>query len=164
VTGDEDRKLLETAPERSMVCKVCHRALAFIKDKGGSESWDHFAQDRLSGHKAVPVDAKTGKLLGRCDFCNTDLDTEIWFLPVSDFLAGTDPVTGRMQAYKDDWSACPDCAPLIERNQWTGLARRTQQVWEAAHGVPAPPNRITGWRHVQRLVRRNIRGTLYRVE
>jgi hypothetical protein len=161
---EEERRMLDTAPDESMVCKICHRALAFIKAKDGSESWEHFAQDSLVGHKAVPVNAKTGKLLGRCDFCNTDLETEIWFLPVSEFLAGIDPRTGRMQAYKDDWAACPDCAPLIDANQWSALARRTQTVWEAAHAVPAPQDRITGWRHLQRLVRRNISGSLYRVE
>jgi len=161
---DRVRELLESAPDEHMVCKVCHRPLACTVTPDGSESWDHFDQDRLVGHKAVPVNAKTGKLIGRCDFCNSDLGTDIWFLPVSDFLAGVNPNNGRMQAYAGDWSACPGCAPLIERNQWNAVARRTQQVWEQRHGIPAPPNLITGWRHLHRMVRRNTQGALYRVE
>lgn len=146
------------------VCKVCKRALARIVDGAGVESWDHYPQDSLSGHKAVPVEAEVGKLRGRCDFCNTDIGSELWILPVSDFLAGRHPVTGQMQGYEGDWSACAECAPLIDGNRWSALVRRVQQVWEEAHGVKAPPVTVTGWGQLYRLVRKNTRGSIYKVE
>jgi hypothetical protein len=106
------------------------------------------------------VDVGVGNLRGRCDFCTSDLGSEIWILPVSDFLAGVDPTTGKIQGYKDDWSACPECAELIDGNRWTALVRRTRQIWETAHGIAAPPARVTAWRHLYRLVRRHTRGSL----
>ncbi|MFF1701255.1 hypothetical protein [Streptomyces sp. NPDC058252] len=152
----------ETTPPK--ICQVCKRALARIEAKDGAESWDHFPQDSLSGHKAVPVDPAGGKLRGRCDFCNADLQEELWILPVADFLAGHNPETGRMQAYEGNWSACSECAPLIDGNRWSALVRRVGQVWEEQHGIPVPPNKVTGWGHLYRLVRKNIRGAIYRAE
>jgi hypothetical protein len=148
-----------------MVCKVCKRALERNIAKGtGEETWEHHEQDSLSGHKAIPVEPEDGKLLGRCDFCNQDLVSEKWVLPVSDFLAGTSPTTGKMQGYEGDWMACGTCAPLIDGNQWNALLRRVQQLWEADHLVPAPEVKKTGWRVLYRLLRRNIRGSIYKAE
>jgi hypothetical protein len=141
-------------------CRVCRRALAHHIPPDGPEFWDHYPSDSLQGHRAVPVDAEVGFLRGRCDFCTSDLGSEIWILPVADFLAGLDPTTGRMQGYQDDWSACGECASLIDGNRWSALVRRTQEVWETAHGIPAPPGKVTGWSHLYRLVRRHIRGSL----
>jgi hypothetical protein len=156
---------VSTAPVPPKVCKVCNRALAHITDQtSGEEHWDHFPQDSMSGHKAVPVDAETGKLRGRCDFCNSDLTDGIWVLPVADFQTGARDDQGRMQGYAGDWSACGGCAPLIDGNRWSALVRRVREVWEADHGIPAPPNKVTGWGHLYRLVRKNIRGAIYKAE
>lgn len=147
-----------TSPPK--MCKVCRRSLAHHIPAGEPEFWDHYPSDSLQGHRAVAVDVGVGNLRGRCDFCTSDLGSEIWILPVSDFLAGVDPTTGKTQGYKDDWSACPECAELIDGNRWTALVRRTQQIWETAHGIAAPPARVTAWRHLYRLVRRHTRGSL----
>jgi hypothetical protein len=147
------------------VCKVCRRALERNVAAGtGEETWEHHQQDSLSGHKAVPVDAEGGNLLGRCDFCNADLFGEKWVLPVSDFVAGRNPINGKMQGYEGDWMACGTCAPLIDGNRWTTLIRRVQQSWEDDHGLPAPEDKKTGWNVLYRLLRRNIRGSIYKAE
>lgn len=142
------------------VCGICQRALAHHIPAGEPEFWDHYPSDSLQGHRAVPVDVGTGKLRARCDFCTLDLGSDFWVLPVSDFLAGMDPTTGRIQGYRDDWSACEECAALIAGNRWSALVLRTQQVWEEAHGIAAPPAKVTGWGRLYRLVRRHIRGSL----
>jgi hypothetical protein len=148
-----------------MVCQVCKRALAHITEsESGAEHWDHFPQDAMSGHKAVPVAPENGKLRGRCDFCNSDLVGDIWILPVADFSTGDRDDKGRMQAYDGNWSACPECAVLIDSNRWSALVRRTREVWEADHGIPAPPIKITGWGRLHRLVRKNIRGSIRKAE
>jgi hypothetical protein len=148
-----------------MVCKVCKRPLERNVAKGtGEETWEHHEQDSLSGHKAIPVKPEDGKVLGRCDFCNDDLVSEKWVLPVADFLAGRSPASGKMQGYEGDWMACGTCAPLIDGNQWNALIRRVQAAWEADHGLPAPPDKKTGWSVLYRLLRRNIRGALYKAE
>jgi hypothetical protein len=148
-----------------MVCQVCKRALERNVAKGtGEETWEHHEQDSLSGHKAVPVPSTTGNLQGRCDFCNQDLGSEFFILPVRDFLAGRNPVTGKMQGYEGDWMACGTCAPLLDGNQWTALLRRVQKCWEEDHGLPAPENKKTNWALLYRLLRRNITGALRKVD
>jgi hypothetical protein len=144
-----------------MVCKVCKRPLErnLAKDTL-EETWEHHEQDSLSGHKAVPVEPEVGKVQGRCDFCNQDLGAEKFILPVSDFLAGRSPTTGKMQGYEGDWMACGTCAPLIDANQWTALLRRVQRSWEQDHGMPAPEDKKTGWAVLYRMLRRNIAGAL----
>jgi NAD-dependent dihydropyrimidine dehydrogenase PreA subunit len=163
--NEEEQRRLNAAPSETMVCKICHRALEFHRNADGAESWEHFEQDAMAGHKPVPVNSKTGKLLGRCDFCNADLETEIWFLPASDFHMATDPTTGKKHHSFGDWSACPGCASCIERNQWNALVRRQVEVWEQRHGgMTVPAVYVTAWKRMQRLLRANTTGTLYRVE
>jgi hypothetical protein len=148
-----------------MVCKVCGRALERHIAKGtGEESWNHHEQDSLSGHKPVPVPGDSGYLKGRCDFCNDDLGAEKFTLPVRDFIAGRNPVNGKMQGYEGDWMACGNCALLIDGNQWSALIRRVQFRWEKDHQMPAPEDKKTGWAHLYRLVRRNISGSLRPIE
>ncbi len=145
------------------VCKVCRRPLERKIEAGtGSESWHHHDQDMLSGHKPIPADADTVDVRSRCDFCNSDLGEEMWVLPCRDFIAGVHPVTGQNQGYAGDWSACGTCAPLIDKNQWNALLRRVQKGWEDDHGVPAPAEKVTGWRVLYRLLRKNISGSIYR--
>jgi hypothetical protein len=84
----------------------------------------------------------------------------MFVLPVADFLAGRNPVTGKMQGYEGDWMACATCAPLIDANQWNALLRRVQEAWEKDHGMDAPEDKKTGWRVLYRLLRRNITGAL----
>jgi hypothetical protein len=142
-----------------MVCKECRRPLEKLEERGtGNLSWDHHEQDRLQGHKAVPVVADDNEVRGRCDFCNTDAPAFV--LPVHDFIAGKDPRTGKDQAFEGDWAACAACAELIERNAWTGLHRRVQECWEARHGIPEPALKKASRSHLWRLLRRNIAGSL----
>lgn len=143
-----------------MICKTCKRPLARDVSDAGEETWVHHEQDSLSGHKAIPIDPEIGKVNGRCDFCNRDLGSEKFVLPVADFMAGRDLVTGKMQGYSGDWMACEICASLIEANQWTALLRRIQQLWEQSHGMAAPEPLKDGWRRLHRLLRRNIIGAL----
>lgn len=152
-------------PLPAMVCTVCGRALERnVKKSTGEESWEHHKQDSLSGHKPVPVPGEVGNLKGRCDFCNEDLGSEKFTLPVRDFLAGRSPVTGAMQGYEGDWMACGFCAELIDGNRWTALQRHVQECWEKVHGLPAPEDKKTGWSVLFRMVRRNISGSLRPVE
>jgi hypothetical protein len=124
-----------------MVCKECRRPLEKLEERGtGNLSWDHHEQDRLQGHKAVPVAPDDAEVRGRCDFCNTDAPAFV--LPVHDFIAGK------------------ACAELIERNAWTGLHRRVQECWEARHGIPEPALKKASRSHLWRLLRRNIAGSL----
>jgi hypothetical protein len=148
-----------------MVCKTCKRPLERNVARGtGEVTWEHHEQDSLSGHKAIPVDPEDGKVKGRCDFCNQDLGAEKFLLPVRDFIAGTNPITGKLQGYEGDWMACGTCAPLIDGNRWNVLLIRVQQCWEQDHGMDAPEDKKTGWRVLYRLLRRNITGALRPVE
>jgi hypothetical protein len=144
-----------------MVCKTCKRPLERHVQKGtGEETWEHHQQDSLAGHKPVPVSPEDGKIHGRCDFCNDDLVSEKFVLPVSDFIAGRNPINGKLQGYEGDWMACGICAGLIDSNQWSALIRRVQYRWEKDHGMPAPEDKKTGWSVLYRLLRRNITGSL----
>lgn len=147
------------------VCKECRRPLEFHIEAGtGETSWHHHNQDMLGGHKPIPVDAGESEVKGRCDFCNSDLAGEVWILPCHDFVAGRNPINGKMQGYAGEWSACGICAPMIDGNRWNRLLERVQEAWEADHGVPAPEDKRTGWAHLYRLLRRNISGSIHRAE
>ncbi|MDX3260770.1 hypothetical protein PV336_16235 [Streptomyces sp. MI02-2A] len=144
------------------VCRTCRRALERKVEAGtGAESWHHHNQDIMSGHKPIPVDADKVDMLGRCDFCNSDLGEEVWVLPCRDFIAGINPLTGQNQGYAGDWAACGTCAPLVDKNQWNALLRRVQKGWEDDHGIPAPEEKVTAWRVLYRLLRKNIKGAIY---
>lgn len=138
------------------ICQVCKRPLE-RHDVDGVTSWHHHDQDILAGHKPVPVDADPADIKGRCDFCNADGPEYI--LPVRSFIVGRD-VHGRNLGYEGDWSCCAACAKLIDANQWSGLLRHVQRVWEEAHGVPAPADKILGWQQLWRALRKNIGGSI----
>jgi hypothetical protein len=123
----------------------------------GVTSWHHHDQDMLGGHKPVPIDATADEVAGRCDFCNTAAPEFV--LPARSFVLGRD-AHGRAQGMDGDWSCCAECAGLIDRNQWTGLLRHVQRVWEEQHGVPVPPEKALGWQHLWRALRRNISGSI----
>jgi hypothetical protein len=147
------------------ICKVCKRPLEFHIEKGtGETSWHHHNQDMLGGHKPIPVDAGESEVKGRCDFCNEEVTGDRWELPANDFVAGVNPLNGKMQGYAGAWSACAVCAQLVERNAWNRLLERVQETWEADHGIPAPEDKKTGWRVLYRLLRKNISGSLRKVE
>lgn len=59
----------------------------------------------------------------KCDFCGTDLVFgESWRFQCDDF--SIEKPDGRVQAYAEDWSACPTCKDLIVAGKRDKLAKR----------------------------------------
>lgn len=138
------------------VCRVCKRPLARHTIKGVT-SWHHHDVDILGGHKPDPVPAAEAGVAGRCDFCSS-ADPQ-FILPAHSFIAGVD-AHGRAQGLDGNWACCEACAKFIDTNNWTGLARHVQRVWETAHGVPMPPEKDISNRHLWRLLRKHISGSI----
>ena len=104
------------------ICASCRRVLDVHTTTAGV-SLAHTTQDaRTADHEPIPV-RDPNRTLGRyrCDFCNVELVSVVWLLPVRDFnmTMGDTPYES-----VDDWACCDTCADLVGSNQWTRLVNR----------------------------------------
>jgi hypothetical protein len=147
-----------TAPKPVVyICEVCGRSLDLRSDAEGM-ALVHTAQD-AADHEPVPVPMPEGWTGGRCDFCNGEPPTHV--LPARDFAV---PGYEEFGESLGDWAACADCAPLIERNQWSALVRRAADAQCALNPFAS---RAMVERHltaVYRRLRRNVTGALKEIE
>jgi hypothetical protein len=69
-----------------------------------------------------------------CDFCSSDKPT--WDYPAEDCIISPagDPTP---QHSIGGWLACDECAALIQRNEWTKLARRSLSLVSTAREAVA---------------------------
>jgi hypothetical protein len=64
----------------------------------------------------------------KCDFCSsTDLGRKKAYQPRSQFFLDT-PELGTIWKDVGAWVACSVCSELIDREQWSGLMKRAQEV------------------------------------
>lgn len=150
-------------PADLRVCAVCGRVADHVHGKG----WLHVADaisDAGQDHLVIPVRPDEIHTIGHCDFCNALHPA--FMLPVRDFLypgsarlVFPDGDTGRSGS-SGGWSACTDCARLLERNEWNGILRRvTASRAEARH-----PEVQEGLRRLYRQVRANVTGAVRPLE
>jgi hypothetical protein len=60
-----------------------------------------------------------------CDFCDAKAIAKVYdAAPVATVFAGA-----RILFPDTKWTACPDCASLIDRGQWTELTDRCAEIW-----------------------------------
>lgn len=135
-----------------MICQTCRQVLS-KHTRGQSVHYEHGEQDLPNNHPAIPIEAPAD-YLGRCDFCNGGIPA--YLVPARDFrLPGSE--TDWSQG---DWAACVECAPLIERNEWSALIRRIVDLYEPAHGYPMSDIGRSSMRAMYRSLRKNITGPL----
>ena len=64
-----------------------------------------------------------------CDFCNKGSFIKAYACHAFVYLKGTP-----MEHYRyEEWTACEDCARLIDAEQWNALAERTVQAFTTQH-------------------------------
>jgi hypothetical protein len=146
-------------PPDLRVCAVCGRVL----DRVDGSGYLHFA-DAIAGgadHPVVPVLPGAVHVNGSCDFCYGPAPT--FLVPVRDFVFEGAPQVRtpdgvvRETGSQGNWSACRDCATLIERNDWNGIFRRAIASHPAAGGAPEVRSAL---RRMFRQVRSNITGAV----
>lgn len=142
-----------TAPPQR-TCAVCTRILNVYEHPDGTHTWVHGLQDETEDHPAVPVAPNTLPTAYRCDFCN--MDESAYILPSRDF-----PLPGAPNTMAgEDWSACAECARLIDLNQWSALMRRSMSHWKIQHGEEMSDTRKASLGILWRALRKHITGTL----
>lgn len=68
-----------------------------------------------------------------CDFCNQGAFVKAYACRAFVYLKGTP-----MEHYRcEEWTACADCASLIDGEQWSALAERTVQAFVKQHRTAA---------------------------
>jgi hypothetical protein len=95
-------------------CAVCGHVLNLHSSSFG-ETWVH-ALEEDKDHPAVPVPLESISTISLCDFCLAP--DAAWLLPVEDYRASPESQS------VGDWQCCADCAALLERSDWDGLASR----------------------------------------
>lgn len=141
------------APEEEYVCGVCGHPLNYREIRGGESRFEHALGEQMADHDPEPVPQSQAVVVAdRCDFCYADHPQ--WVVPARSFMLMAGHNSG------GDWAACDECAPLIERDQWSALARRAKEGWEERHGVPMPGPVADNLSRMYRLLRRNITGSL----
>lgn len=133
------------------ICATCGNAIDIIATPEGM-TYQHTLSD-ADDHPVVPIEAPPG-WRGRCDFCNNPTPTHV--LPARDFTIPYAPNHSSLA----DWAACPRCAALIERNEWTALTRRAEQAITLRRGQPMRPHEQTSLRALYRQLRQHVRGPL----
>jgi hypothetical protein len=109
----------------SKACAVCGRAL----EPDGLGNWQHALADRepTEDHLAVAVEGSEVEVIGRCDFCLADEPRRN--------VAARDLDGASRTGVQPEWSACDECAALIDDEQWATLAARS--VWAFENRMPA---------------------------
>ncbi len=146
-----------SAPDpRIRVCAVCARMLDYVVD---ADAWQHTLGALVDGegdHPAVPASPTEIFVVGFCDFCYApDPPLEI---PARDFEFPGPRLPGQIDASSGAWGACRECARLVDTNQWTALARRTQAGHLRRYGEPMVPLAVTLTRKAHRALRSHITG------
>jgi hypothetical protein len=139
-----------TGPGKVIMCAICFRTLNVLRTPFG-DTRTHTSQDP-DDHPAVPVEADE-RWLGRCDFCNDA--SPVFRLPVRDFRLPNDRTAGST----GDWTACRECAQLIDCDAWELLtARAIRSYRQRGKSISAAQEAMVRRTYVK--LRANVRGNL----
>jgi hypothetical protein len=141
------------------ICLVCGRVLDYHERTGTYEHTIATIQDDMGGVEDHPVidvfprDAPE-QVRGLCDFCYAEAPT--WIVPARSFELPKIPNAGST----GDWAACVHCAPLVAKDRWNEVFRRSKAGYEARNGAMIPPVE-TALKAMHRKLRKNITGAPY---
>lgn len=141
--------------EQVWVCQACHHTLELYTDTEGF-TFRHTVQD-ADDHVVIPTLAD-GDMAPRCDFCN--IDEAAYWLPVRDFEMLRMPEDEPIHQSTGSWSACTECARLIETNRWSALVRRHGALAAEQRGEPLPDDVLAAVAAMYRKLRKHISGPL----
>lgn len=147
--------------EQGKFCAVCGHALNHFVDREGNEAWIH-PMDLVEtpDHPPVPIDRQVTSII-KCDFCS--VENAPWVVPANSFEMPTVQGVNYDQMSNGDWAACDICVDLINRQRWTALVKRSNDMLYKKYGIALPNNVLH--RMTSDLYRRlavNITGEPYR--
>jgi len=158
-----------------MACRVCRRSLERLEDVTVDPAtkartvngvvWDHTEPDRADGvnHPADPIpytELGEHNVRLRCDFC-LGYDNVVWELPVNDFempMKYPNPTVTDWGS-TNNWSACAECADLLNRGDWPGLTRRAARSSALRNNLPVEAV-MEGLKRLYREVRKHQAGAV----
>lgn len=144
-----------------MACKTCSRPLDRITMADGRTRLIHTIQT-LGDHEVVPVPFDSIATVFKCDLCSADYPDYV--MPMEPFtfapfrmMDGTVTSPPWDSRSEGNYAVCMECAPLVERDDWRGIMRRSMDVLKEKEGIVMPSEgRVMVWDKLQQVRRHQI--------